>query len=111
MPPRPGRPPPPRGIPIASFMVLQSWFFGSTALIWALATGTFRWSPANLVGLACGVLAFVATYSFLRSLQAPGGQVRVNAPIYRLNLVVTAGRGLPAPGGGAAPAQRGGPRR
>ena len=87
-----------RGITIASFMVLQSWFFGSTALIWALATGTFRWSPANLVGLACGVLAFVATYSFLRSLQAPGGQVSVNAPIYRLNLVVTAGLGIAALG-------------
>lgn len=79
-----------RGYAPASFMVLQSWFFGPTALAWAAATGTLRWSPASLVGLGCGVLAFVATYSFLRSLQAPGGQVSVSAPIYRLNLVVTA---------------------
>jgi drug/metabolite transporter (DMT)-like permease len=83
-----------RGITVASFMVLQSWFFGPTALAWAAATGGFRWSAANLVGLACGVLAFVATYSFLRSLQAPGGQVSVNASIYRLSLVVTAALGV-----------------
>ena len=87
-----------RGITIASFMVLQSWFFGPTALAWAAATGGFRWSAANLVGLACGVLAFVATYSFLRSLQAPGGQISVSAPIYRLSLVVTAGLGIAALG-------------
>ncbi len=74
----------------ASFMVVQSWFFGSTALAWAAATGTFRWSPAILWGPVAGVLAFVSTYSFIRSLQAPGGQVSVNAPIYRLNLTVTA---------------------
>ena len=74
----------------ASFMVLQSWFFGTTALAWAAATGSFRWSRAILWGPVAGVLAFVASYAFIRSLQAPGGQVSVNAPIYRLNLVVTA---------------------
>ncbi|HEY7678063.1 MAG TPA: EamA family transporter, partial [Candidatus Methylomirabilis sp.] len=74
----------------ASFMVLQSWFFGPTALAFAAATGSFRWSPAILWGPVAGALAFVSTYSFLRSLQAPGGQVSVNAPIYRLNLMVTA---------------------
>lgn len=74
----------------ASFMLVQSWFFGSTALAWAAATLSFRWTPAILWGLVAGVLAFVSSYSFLRSLQAPGGQVSVNAPIYRLNLVVTA---------------------
>ncbi len=36
------------------------------------------------------MLAFVASYAFLRSLQAPGAQVGVNAPIYRLNLAVAA---------------------
>ncbi|HYB73269.1 MAG TPA: DMT family transporter [Candidatus Sulfotelmatobacter sp.] len=74
----------------ASFMVMQSWFFGPTALAFAAATGNIRWTPAILWGLVAGVLSFVATYSFLRSLQAPGGQVTVNAPIYRLNLVVAA---------------------
>jgi uncharacterized membrane protein len=74
----------------ASFMVLQSWFFGPTALAFAAATGTFRWSPAILFGPVAGGLTFVSTYAFLRSLQAPGSQVSVNAPIYRLNLVLTA---------------------
>jgi uncharacterized membrane protein len=74
----------------ASFMTVQSWFFGPTALVLAIATGTLRWTPAILVGLVCGALSFCASYSFLRSLQAPGAQVGVNAPIYRLNLVVTA---------------------
>jgi len=79
-----------RGIRPASFMVLQSWFFGPTALAWAMATGSVRWSRGILLGPVAGVLAFVATYAFLRSLQAPGAQVSVNAAIYRLNLAVTA---------------------
>ena len=71
-------------------MLLQSWFFGPTAFAWAVATGSVRWNLGFLVGPLAGVLAFVATYSFLRSLQAPGAQVSVNASIYRLNLAVTA---------------------
>jgi uncharacterized membrane protein len=74
----------------ASFMVLHSWFFGPTALVWALATSSLRWSPAVLWGPLAGVLAFVATYAFLRSLQTPGGQVSIHASIYRLNLAVAA---------------------
>ncbi|MBI2357304.1 MAG: DMT family transporter [Deltaproteobacteria bacterium] len=74
----------------ASFMVLHSWFFGPTAFAWAAATGSLQWNPASLWGLVAGALTFVSSYSFLRSLQAPGSQVSVNAPIYRLNLVVTA---------------------
>lgn len=79
-----------RGVAPASFMVLQSWFFGPTALVWAVATSGLRWSHGLFFGPAAGVLAFVATYAFLRSLQAPGSQVGVNAAIYRLNLAVTA---------------------
>ena len=79
-----------RGVRPGSFMVLQSWFFGPTALTWALATGSLRWNRAILFGPVAGVLAFVATYAFLRSLQAPGGQVSVNAAVYRLNLAVAA---------------------
>jgi uncharacterized membrane protein len=79
-----------RGVRPASFMVLQSWFFGPTALGWAVATGSLRWNRAVLFGPVAGVLAFVATYAFLRSLQAPGAQVGVSAAIYRLNLAVTA---------------------
>lgn len=79
-----------RGVPTASFMVLQSWFFGPTALTWALVTGRFSWSRGVLFGPVAGILAFVATYSFVRSLQAEGAQVGVNASIYRLNLAVTA---------------------
>ena len=79
-----------RGVRPGSFMVLQSWFFGPTALTWALATGSLRSNRAILFGPVAGVLAFVATYAFLRSLQAPGGQISVNAAIYRLNLAVTA---------------------
>lgn len=43
-----------------------------------------------LFGPVAGVLAFVAACAFLRSLQAPGAQVGVNAAIYRLNLAVAA---------------------
>lgn len=55
-----------------------------------MATGSLRWSRGVLLGPVAGVLAFVATYAFLRSLQAPDSQVSVNAAIYRLNLAVTA---------------------
>ncbi len=79
-----------RGVAPASFLVLQSWFFRSTALFWAIGTRSLRWSPGILWGPVAGVLAFVASYAFLRSLQASGAQVGVNAPIYRLNLAVTA---------------------
>ena len=79
-----------RGVTPASFMVLQSWFFGPTALAWAAGTASLRWSRGLLLGPLAGVLAFVATYAFLRSLQAPHSQVSVNAAIYRLNLAVTA---------------------
>jgi uncharacterized membrane protein len=76
--------------PTASFMVVHSLFFGPAALAWAVATGNLLWNTASLWGLVTGVLTFVSSYSFLRSLQAPGSQVSVNAPIYRLNLVVAA---------------------
>jgi uncharacterized membrane protein len=79
-----------RGIRPASFMVLHSWFFGPTALAWALGTGSVRLGRGILYGPLAGVLTFVATYAFLRSLQAPGGQVSVHASIYRLNLAVAA---------------------
>ncbi|MFQ5974668.1 MAG: hypothetical protein ACE5Q3_20275, partial [Alphaproteobacteria bacterium] len=60
-----------RGIRPASFMVVQSWFFGPAALAWAVATSSLRWSRGLLFGPMAGVLAFVAGYTFLRSLQAP----------------------------------------
>ncbi|MGH7326616.1 MAG: hypothetical protein ACREJ9_18500 [Candidatus Rokuibacteriota bacterium] len=53
-------------------------------------TGSVGWSRGVLFGPVAGVLAFVATDAFLRSLQAPGAQVGVNAAIYRLNLAVAA---------------------
>ncbi|HEU5322976.1 MAG TPA: EamA family transporter [Methylomirabilota bacterium] len=97
-----------RGVRPASFMVLQSWFFGSTALAWALATGSLRWSGGVLFGPLAGVLAFVATYAFLRSLQAPGAQVSVNAALYRLNLAVTAVLAVVVLGEAVTPAKVGG---
>lgn len=68
-----------RGVTPASFMVLQSWFFGSTALGWAVATGSLRWSrvftfllaaplfgepvtPRKLSGLVAAILAILAFY-------------------------------------------------
>jgi hypothetical protein len=50
------------GVGPASFMVVQSWFFGPTALLWGLATARLAWSRAALLGLVAGVLAFLATY-------------------------------------------------
>jgi uncharacterized membrane protein len=93
------------GVRPASFMVVQSWFFGPTALLWGLATARLAWSRTALLGLVAGVLASLATYAFLRSLQAPGSQVSVNAAIYRLNLAGAALLAIALLGETATPAR------
>jgi uncharacterized membrane protein len=56
--------------------------------LYAWATGTLVVGPPAAWGGLAGLLIFVGFYNFLRSLAA--GSVSINAPIFRLNFVLTA---------------------
>jgi uncharacterized membrane protein len=71
----------------SSFMLVQSWFFGATALVFALLTGTLRFHPALLLGPVAALTVFTGARTFLMSLR--DGEASVNTPIFRLSFVVT----------------------
>ena len=71
----------------SSFLLVQSWFFGGTALVFGLATGTLRFHPALLLGPLAAASVFAGARMFLMSLR--GGEASVNTPIFRLSFVVT----------------------
>jgi uncharacterized membrane protein len=75
------------GVAPSSFMLVQSWFFGTTAFLFGLATGTLRFHPALLLGPVAALVVFSAARMFLLSLA--GGEATVNTPIFRLSFVVT----------------------
>jgi drug/metabolite transporter (DMT)-like permease len=77
------------GIPAHRFMMTQTWFFGPTVLAVGLVTGTLHWHAAVLWAPVAAVFAFGGFYNFARSLAS--GSVSVNAPIFRMSFVVTAG--------------------
>jgi drug/metabolite transporter (DMT)-like permease len=70
------------------FLMAQGWFFFPLVILYALATGTLIPDPAALWGSVAGIFAFTGFYYFVRSLAA--GSVSTNAPIFRMNFIVTA---------------------
>ncbi len=70
-------------------MMLQSWFFLATAVVYGLITGTLHFTPASLWGLCVGLFAWFGFYNFARSLR--GGAVSTCAPIFRMSFIITAG--------------------
>jgi len=75
------------GIQADHFLMAQGWFFCPLVILYALATGTLIPSPAALWGSVAGIFAFNGFYYFVRSLAA--GSVSTNAPIFRMNFIVT----------------------
>ncbi len=71
----------------SSFLLVQSWFFGATAFVFGLATGTLRFHPALLLGPVAALVIFTGARLFLQSLR--GGEATVSTPIFRLNFVIT----------------------
>jgi drug/metabolite transporter (DMT)-like permease len=71
----------------SSFLVVQSWFFGPTAIVFGLATGNLRFHPSLFLGPVAAAVIFAAARMFLISLGH--GEATVNTPIFRLNFVVT----------------------
>jgi drug/metabolite transporter (DMT)-like permease len=70
------------------FLMVQTWFFSSLALLYGLASGTLVLNVAALWGGVAGVLVVVGYYNFAWSLRH--GSVSTNATIFRLSFVVTA---------------------
>jgi drug/metabolite transporter (DMT)-like permease len=69
------------------FLMVQTWFFTSCALLYGLVSRTLAFDTSSLWGLAAGVCAVVGYYNFAHSLRS--GSVSVNATIFRLNFAVT----------------------
>ena len=69
------------------FLMVQTWFFSSAALLYGLISGTLAFSVAALWGAVAGVLVVVGYYNFAWSLKH--GSVSTHATIFRLSFAVT----------------------
>jgi drug/metabolite transporter (DMT)-like permease len=69
------------------FLMVQTWFFSSLALLYGLVSGTLVLNAGALWGAAAGVLVVVGYYNFAHSLGS--GSVSTNATIFRLSFAVT----------------------
>lgn len=69
------------------FLMVQTWFFSSAALLYGLVSGTLAFNAAALWGAVAGVLVVVGYYNFAWSLRH--GSVSTNATIFRLSFAVT----------------------
>jgi uncharacterized membrane protein len=76
------------GVAAHTLLMTQAWCFTAFIVAFGLATGTLVWNAAALWGAVAGVFLFAGLYNFARSLQ--GGAVSVNAPLFRMNFLVTA---------------------
>jgi drug/metabolite transporter (DMT)-like permease len=70
------------------FLMVQSWVFAPSVLLYAALTGTLRFVGGSLWGALAGVFALVGFYNFARSLKT--GSISINAPVFRLSFVLTA---------------------
>ncbi len=71
----------------SSFMLVQSWFFGATAFVFGIVTGTLRFHLALLLGPLAALVIFTGARLFFQSLG--DGEATVNTPIFRLSFVIT----------------------
>lgn len=77
-----------QGLRADHLLMSQAWVFLPLVLGYTLVTGTLVPRPAALWGSLAGVFVFAGFYNFIKSLAT--GPVSINAPIFRLNFVVTA---------------------
>jgi drug/metabolite transporter (DMT)-like permease len=76
------------GAPPHQFLMVQTWFFSSLALVYGTVSRTLAFGAGALWGAAAGVLVVVGYYNFAWSLRH--GSVSTNATIFRLSFAVTA---------------------
>ncbi len=70
------------------FIVAQSGMFWITTFVYGLAAGELKAGPHVWLGMGAGVFMFIGFNAFAWSLRH--GSISVNAPIFRLNFLVTA---------------------
>jgi uncharacterized membrane protein len=70
------------------FIALQSAIFCSLVWLYAYFTSQIMFAVPVSWGIAAGLFMFTGFYAFALSLQA--GSVSINAPVFRLNFIVTA---------------------
>lgn len=75
------------GVPAHYFIMLQAWCFCPTVLLYAYATDSLVLRSAALWGCVAGLFIFIGFYNFVRSLTL--GAVSINAPIFRMNFIIT----------------------
>jgi uncharacterized membrane protein len=69
-------------------LMVQSWVFLPSVVLFGLVTNSLVMSKATLWGLLVGLFMTVGFYNFAHSLRS--GSISVNAPIFRLSFVITA---------------------
>ena len=69
-------------------LMVQSWVFLPSVVLFALVTSTLVMTWATLWGVLVGLFMTVGFYNFAHSLRS--GSISVNAPIFRLSFVITA---------------------
>ncbi len=76
------------GAPPHHLLMVQSWVFMPTVVLYALFTGSLTFPPGTLWGGLAGLFILIGFYNFAHSLKA--GSISVNAPVFRLSFVITA---------------------
>lgn len=69
-------------------LMVQSWVFTPTVVLYGLSTGTLTFVAGTAWGALAGLFVMTGFYNFAHSLKS--GSISVNAPIFRLSFVITA---------------------
>jgi transporter family protein len=71
------------------FLMVQSWVFLPSVALYGLCSGSLRFGAGTFWGALAGLFALIGFYNFAHSLKS--GSISINAPIFRLSFVITAG--------------------
>ena len=70
------------------FLMVQSWVFAPSVVLYAAWTGSLHFVAGSLWGALTGLFVLVGFYNFAHSLRT--GSISINAPVFRLSFVLTA---------------------
>jgi len=76
------------GAPAHHFMMVQTWFFIPSVILFGLVTGTLVFNTGAWWGALAGVFIVTSYYNFAYCLKA--GSISVVAPVFRLSFALTA---------------------
>src|SRR2546427_10731139 len=69
------------------FLMVQTWFFSSFAILYGLFSGALALDRGALLGALAGLFVVIGYYNFAWSLKSAA--VSTHAPIFRLSFAVT----------------------